>query len=241
MAVWVSSDWHCQPDRLKEAVVNWITLGKEGKHRLVGVGDLFDILPLGKEKWDNPSSIEQLAALLDGYHFDYVAGNHDPYNIMNKLLANYPDITLNKRMDMEEGGRKYFLTHGHRWAIDWGFLGLRYVAPWIVERMVDITPGTWYSFCRRVGWLASEPGSGASSGKEEERIIKLTRIIWAGASEYALKNNCCVVIGHTHTTGRRERGISKRIESQAYMVDDGNLPDGTYVEITDDARLRFLP
>jgi hypothetical protein len=47
MAIWVSSDWHCAPDRLKQAVVNWITRGKEGNRRLIGNGDLFDILNPG--------------------------------------------------------------------------------------------------------------------------------------------------------------------------------------------------
>ena len=241
MAIWISSDWHCDPERLKKAVVDWISLGKEGNHRLVGDGDLFDILPWGKDKWKQPASIKQLATLLDGYSFDYVAGNHDPYNTMKELMAPYSNIIVYKRLELEEGGRKYFFSHGHRWAIDWGFLGLRRIAPWFVETMVDIAPGLWYRFCRWQGWLATDPTPGASAGKEKERITKLIRTIWAGAADHALKNDCCVILGHTHTTGRRERGISKQVGSQAYMVDDGNLEDGTYVEITNDAQLEFLP
>jgi hypothetical protein len=106
--------------------------------------------------------------------------------------------------------------------------------------MVDVALGLWYRFCRRVGWLASRPTPGASACEEKERITKLTRVIWAGASDHALKNDCCVVIGHTHTTGLREKGISKKVGFQAYMLDDGNLPDGTYGEITGDAELKFL-
>jgi len=140
-----------------------------------------------------------MATLLDRYPFDYVAGNHDPYNIMVKLMDPYPNITVHKRLALHQRARKYFFTHGHRWAIDWGFLGLRHIAPWIVETMVDVAPGLWYRFCRSRGWLASHPTSGTASGKETERITKLTRIIWAGASEHALNNDCCVVIGHTHT------------------------------------------
>ncbi len=241
MATWVSSDWHCEPEKLKQAVLDWIRLGKEGNHRLVGNGDLFDILPWGSEKWRQPASIEQLATLLDGYPLDYVAGNHDPYPTMKRLMAPYPNITVYKRLEIEEGGRWYFLTHGHRWSVDWGFLGLRRVAPWFVETMVDVAPRWWYRFCRQVGWLASRPTPGAPAGKEKERITRLTRVIWAGASDHALKRGYCVVIGHTHTTGRRESGISKQQGSQAYMVDGGNLPDGTYVEITADAELKFLP
>jgi predicted phosphodiesterase len=241
MAIWVSSDWHCNPDELKQAVVDWIVQGKEGNHHLVGDGDLFDILPWGRERWTQPTSVEELNEVLNDYPFDYVAGNHDPYNVMKNMMASYPNITVHKRLELEECGRKYFITHGHRWAVDWGFLGLRYIAPWIVELMVDIAPGLWYRFCRSRGWLASRLDTAAPSGREKDKITRLTRIVWAGASDHALKRDCCVVLGHTHTISRRERGISKEQGFQAYMVDDGNLPDGTYVEITDDARLRFLP
>lgn len=241
MAIWVSSDWHCDPEKVKKVVVDWITMGKEGNHRLIGDGDLFDILPWGKKKWEQPASIEELSTLLDGYSFDYVAGNHDYYSIMKKLLAPYPNIAVHKRLELEERGRKYFFSHGHLWSIDWGFLGLRKIAPWFVEKIVDYIPNLWYRFCRRMGWLAAHPTPGASAGEEQERITKLIRTVWAGAADYALKNNCCVILGHTHTTGRRERGINKQVGSQAYMVDDGNLQDGTYVEITNDAQLKFLP
>jgi hypothetical protein len=169
-----------------------------------------------------------------------VDGNHDPYNTMRKLVAPYPNISLYKRLEIEEGGRRYFITHGHQWAIDWGFLGLDFIAPWFVEKMVDVAPGWWYKFCRWKGWLASQPTPGASAGEEKERITRLTRVIWAGASSLALKNDCCVVIGHTHTTGRHERGVSKERGFEAYMLDEGNLPDGTYGEITSDAQLQFL-
>ena len=71
MAIWVSSDWHCEPEKLKKTVEAWITLGKEGGHRLIGAGDLFDIIPLGKKQWKQADSIDRLVELLDGYDFDY--------------------------------------------------------------------------------------------------------------------------------------------------------------------------
>ena len=55
-----------------------------------------------------------------------------------------------------------------------------------------------------------------------------------------LKMAAVVITGHTHTTGRRERGVGKEIPSPAYMVDDGNLPDGACVETTDNARFEWL-
>ena len=239
---WVSSDWHCDQNKLKETVEKWIKQGKEEGHRLIGGGDLFDILPLGRKVWNSAASIKQLAAALDGYSFDYVAGNHDPYGDMKGLMAPYPNISMHKRMVFESGGRTFFVTHGHRWSIDWGFLRLRNIAPPVVEFLAN-SPlrSLWYRFCRSRGWLARHPHPNPRPGKEHEQINNLTRIIWAGASDHAIKKNCCVVIGHTHTTGRRERGVSKKNPSQTYMIDDGNLPDGTYVKITGkDAELAFL-
>ena len=155
-------------------------------------------------------------------------------------MAAYPNIAIHKRLEIEWQERKYFFTHGHRWAIDWGWLGLRRVAPWFVEIMVDIAPSWWYKFCRWRGWLASHPTRGAAIGRERERITNLSRIIWAGAADHALKHDCCVVLGHNHTAGRRERAASREIGSQSYMLDEGDLPDGTYAEITDDARVQWL-
>lgn len=241
MSTWVSSDWHCQPGELKAAVREWIQLGKQGGHRLIGAGDLFDILPLGIGQWSNAASMRELAESLDGYGFDYVAGNHDPYRTVKRMMAPYPTITVSKRLDFEEAEKAYHCTHGHRWAVDWGFLGLRHVAPRVVEVMVEYVPGPWYWFCRRMGWLASELDPESAQGRERERINNLTRVIWAGASGHALKNGCCVVLGHTHTTGRYERGIGARAGCCAHMVDGGNLPDGSFIEITDDARISWLP
>jgi UDP-2,3-diacylglucosamine pyrophosphatase LpxH len=237
MAIFVSSDWHCGNEKLKPAVVEWVCLGMKGKHHLVGNGDLFDILPLGRKVWEQPSSIEELAALLNGYDFDYIAGNHDPYNIIEQLVAPYPNIKLHRELSLEENGRKYYLAHGHKWAIDWGYLGLRRIAPWVVETVVNIAPEWWYRTCKRLGWLAHE----SPQGQENEVITQLTRVIWSGASSYALRYQCCVIIGHTHTSGRHEKGISDEIGFKAYMVDCGNLQDGTYVVISKDARLKFLP
>lgn len=240
MATWVSSDWHCQPDGLKDEVVKWIRLGRQGNHRLVGSGDLFDILPLGKKKWKRAPVFEQLKDELGECEFCYVAGNHDPHRTMQELVSPYLKNKVMKNLTLQEGDREYLITHGHRWSIDWGFLGLRHVAPSLVEFMVDYYPRLWNWICRRAGWLASQSCPDASESREKERITNLTRIIWGGASQHALKRDCCVVLGHTHTTGRRERGIGKHLGSQAYMIDAGNLPDGSYVEIDRDAKIEWL-
>jgi len=241
VATWVSSDWHCQPGEIKVSVAQWIRLGREGNHRLIGDGDLFDILPLGRDKWKDSAAVKRLAELLQGYHFDYVAGNHDPYRVVKELMAPYPNIIVHKRLEVADSNVVYYVTHGHRWALDWGFLGLRHVAPALVEFMVAHAPRLWYWLCRRLGWLASTPRPGASESEERERITSLTRVIWAGAAGHALSHGCCVIVGHTHTTGRYERGLGAHRACCAHMVDGGNLPDGSFVEITDDARIAWLP
>ncbi len=240
MAIWVSSDWHCQPDKLKADVLAWIGQGKLGNHRLVGDGDLFDILPLGTRQWQSAASIGQLAATLDGYPFDYVAGNHDPYPTMKKLFAPYNNIKVHRRLVIHQSGPKYFIVHGHRWSIDWGFLGISKIAPSVVEFMTDHAPGLWFWICKRLGWLAEPGDTGVPTGKESQRINDMIMNIWSGATKFAIQHDCCVIIGHTHTAGRSERAVSTEEGFLAYLVDDGDLGDGTYVEITDDARLRFL-
>ncbi|MDD5093496.1 MAG: hypothetical protein PHV74_03830 [Dehalococcoidia bacterium] len=246
MAIWISSDWHCDPEGLRPGVVEWITLGKQGKHRLIGDGDMFNILPLGKKKWQQAAACKQLGELLGDYPFDYVAGNHDPYGVMVELMKPYPNIKVYKnQLEVEEGGRKYYITHGHRWSIDWGFLGLKHIAPPVVEFLVN-TPllrDLWYRICRWRGWMASDLKKASPvSGKEQDKINKFIRIIWGGADKHALENNCCVIIGHTHTSGIHRRGVSRSLPSQAYMMDDGDIQvDGSYVEITKDAELQWLP
>ncbi len=240
MAIWVSSDWHCQPDKLKVDVLEWISQGKLGNHRLVADGDLFDILPLGIKQWQSAASIGQLAKMLDGYPFDYVAGNHDPYPTMKKLFAPYSNIKLHRRLEINEGGKKYIIVHGHRWSVDWGFLGLSKIAPSVVEFMTDHAPSLWYWICKRMGWLASPTDTGVPSGKERERINNMIMVIWSGATKFAIKRDCCVIIGHTHTACQSKRAVSTEQGLFTYLVDDGDLGDGTYVEITDAARLKFM-
>jgi len=247
MAIWISSDWHCSPEGLREGVEQWLRLGKEGGHRLIGAGDLFDILPLGEKQWkSNSESISQLAMALDGYPFDYVTGNHDPHGTMVKLMAAHPNINMHKGLEFEHQGRKFFVTHGHRWAIDWGFLGLSRIAPPVVEFLTNSPlKGLWYRICRWRGWLASHEEQKDTTGKESQSINNLTRIIWKGASEHALKKNCCVILGHTHTTGYRGRGKGREEPFEAYMADGGNLPDGSYMEIPESdgkiVEIKWLP
>ena len=246
MAVWVSSDWHCEPGKLKDNVVNWVCTGKKANHRLIGNGDLFDILPYGRKEWEPPTqpvALQEFLELLGGYDFDYVTGNHDPYSVMRKLLAGYPNIKVHRKSLAVAGeeGRQYFLTHGHRWAIDWGFFRLRQIAPPLVEFMVEYFPNQWYGICRHMGWLASQPSPWRWKGKETERITNLTRVIWGGATQHALKETCCVVLGHTHTVGRQETTPVGQRVCCAYVVDGGDLGrDGSYVEIAKDAEVKFL-
>ena len=237
--IFESSDWHCDPDSLIEKAKEFISRGKQAGAIIVGGGDLFNLLPIGRDKFNGARVVNELVQVLDGYPFYYVSGNHDPYRWVVELFRDVPNIKVVKRLEGKLAGRVYFFTHGHQWAIDWALL--RHFAPRFVEFMVDYFPRLWYHFCQRVGWMASEAKRQASTGYwERQKYNDLTGIIWRNGIRFAQHNDCCVILGHTHTSGelRRFTGASTGITS--VMVDGGDLRDGTYVVVDRDARLEYL-
>ena len=237
--IFESSDWHCGPDRLIEEAKEFITRGKDAKATIVGCGDLFDLLPLGRERFQGSSAVNELIQALDGYPFYYVCGNHDPYRWVVELLRSFPNVKVVRRLQREVMGRTYLFTHGHQWAIDWALL--RHIAPRFVEFMVDFFPRLWYRFCRMVGWLASEAKPKAATGhKERQRYDDLTGIIWRNGIRFAQHHSLCVVLGHTHTSGELKRFVDNNRRAISVMVDGGDLQDGTYVVVDRDAHLEHL-
>ncbi|MDP2662004.1 MAG: hypothetical protein Q8R28_14870, partial [Dehalococcoidia bacterium] len=153
----VSSDWHCQPDVLKDCVRYWIRRGKAGNMRLVGAGDCFDLIPLGWHQWILPPALLQLAGELDGYPLKLVEGNHDPYLWLKEVVAPWSNISVLHELNILDpvNQHAYRISHGSSWSLDWGYLGLNSVAPRLVEWMVRHHPIAWYAFCKSRNWLAS--------------------------------------------------------------------------------------
>jgi len=237
--IFESSDWHCQPDGLIPEAGELIARGKETGAMLIGCGDLLDLLPLGREKFRHAGAVRELVSSLDGYPFYYVCGNHDPYRWVVELFQPFPNIKVLRRLVYRRDSRTYYFTHGHQWAIDWALL--RYVAPNIVQFMVDFCPGLWYRFCKRAGWMASEVKPRVATGqKERQQYDDFTGLIWRNGIRFAQHHGLCVVLGHTHTSGKLERFVDSSTGTIVIMVDGGDLRDGTYVVVDQDARIEHL-
>ena len=237
--IFESSDWHCDPDGLIDEAKEFIRRGKEAGGTILGCGDLLNLLPIGREKFNGAMVVNELVQALDGYPFYYISGNHDPYPWVVELFRDAPNIKVVKRLESELGRRTYLFTHGHQWAIDWALL--RHFAPRFVEFMVDHFPRLWYRFCKRVGWMASEAKHKASTGhRERQKYNDLTGIIWRNGIRFAQHHGCCVILGHTHASGEFRRFAGGDTGIVAVMVDGGDLRDGTYVVVDQDAHLEYL-
>lgn len=237
--IFESSDWHCDPDGLIDEAKEFIRRGKEAKAIIVGGGDLLNLLPIGREKFNGARVVNELVQVLAGYPFYYVSGNHDPYRWVVELFRDFPNVRVVKRLEGKLAGKVYLFTHGHQWAIDWAFL--RHLAPRFVEFMVDYFPKPWYRFCKWVGWMASEAKRQANTGyRERQKYNDLTGIIWRNGIRFAQHHGCCVILGHTHTSGELRRFTGGNMGIISVMVDGGDLRDGTYVVVERDARLECL-
>lgn len=231
----VSSDWHCQPDELIPQARELIKRADPGKDILVGVGDLFDFLPLGKDKFKDSKAIADFIEALGGQTFYYVAGNHDPYPWVRKRFKDYANIKVYRTLNWED---KWYFRHGHSWADDWRYL--RHIAPRFVEFMAEHFPRFWLWFSRRMGWMPSthkEHGY-VGSPRERHKYNKAVGKVWRHAIRRAQHNDFTVMIGHTHCSGILRRAMDGEVK--AVMADGGDLRDGTYLVIEDDIQLCTL-
>ncbi len=231
----VSSDWHCQPDELIPQAREIIGKAEPGKDILVGVGDLFDFLPLGKDRFKNSKAIDDFILALGGQTFYYVAGNHDPYPWVKERFKDYPNVMVVRHRSFED---KWYFRHGHGWSHNWWFL--RHFAAGFVEFMTDHLPRLWYWFSRRMGWIPSKHREAAHVGgpRERHKYNDKVGIVWRNAIQHAQHNNISVIVGHTHCSGILKRAMNGL---KAVIADGGDLRDGTYLLIDDDIQLCTLP
>jgi hypothetical protein len=245
--IYESSDWHSQPYDLPEYVVEFITAAKAAGAHIVGNGDLFDLLLLGREAWESSYAVRSFKELLDGYPFVYVVGNHSgTKKWIVELFGDCPNIKIVRQYDVwKEGIGRLHFRHGHSWAPDWKVL--QYFAWWFVELCVRVSPKWWYRFAKWMGWIPSEV-----KAKVEQGLVplgnfdELRMAEWNKASAYAKKRRCRVTVGHTHTTMEQvvefvggDKGHFKPF--QTLVADGGTLRNWTYIRITDDIELCKLP
>ncbi len=231
----VSSDWHCQPEALIPQARELIEKAEPGKDALVGVGDLFNFLPMGKDKFKNSKAIDDFIKLLGGQTFYYVAGNHDPYPWVKERFKDYPNIIVARIVNFED---RWYFRHGHGWSIDWRLL--RHFAPGVVEFMTEHFPTLWYWFTMKMGWIPSKQKEALYIGgpRERQKYSDMVGIVWRHAIRHAQHNNLAVIVGHTHCSGILKRAMNG---VKAVIADGGDLRDGTYLLIDDDIRLFTLP
>jgi len=242
----ISSDWHCQPDELIPQARELIRMAQPGRDILVGVGDLFDFLPLGKDEFKNSKAIDDFIDALGGQTFYYVAGNHDPYRWVSERFRDYPNIIVMRSKTFED---KWHCRHGHGWSHDWWLL--QHFAAGLVEHMAEYFPGFWYWFSRRMGWIPStykratkappfgSPREMKKYLKERQKYNDKVGVVWRNAIRCAQHENVSVIVGHTHCSGILKRATMDGI--RGVIADGGDLRDGTYVLIGDDIQLCTLP
>ena len=230
----VSSDWHCQPEELIPQARELIEKADPVKDILVGVGDLFNFLPMGKDKFKNSKAIDDFVILLGGRTFYYVTGNHDPYPWVKQRFKDYPNIKVARTLNFED---RWYFRHGHGWSIDWWLL--RHFGPGFVEFMAERFPKPWYWFSRKMGWIPSQQKKVADvAPKEGQKYDDKVGIVWRNAIQHAQHNNIVVIVGHTHCSGILKRAMNG---VKTVIADGGNLGDGTYLLIDDDVRVCTLP
>ena len=223
-----SSDWHSNPDGLIPEAKDFIKLAKAVGARVIACGDLFNLLPMGRESFKGSMAVRELIEALDGYPMDYVSGNHDPYPWVRELFGEVPNIHIIRALDLEMNGRLYHFTHGHQYAIDWAIL--RHIAPGFIEFMVEHFPRAWYAFSKWMGWVPGQIKPRIEeSYRESQRYNDATGIIWRNAIREAQRKNYCVVLGHTHTTAQLRRFIDTDVGIRTVMIDGGDLREGSFV------------
>ena len=211
----IFSDSHENPSGVSDNLVNLVRRAKFAHSDLYSVGDLLNLLPLGKEGWEK--WLREFEALLKGYPITLIGGNHDPYNWLKEMFVDMENVTVVRRVNLPNG---IHMRHGHSWSPDWWVL--RHFAPSVVDFMVEHFPNLWYRFSEWMGWIPSKLQEQGLPQKHSYR--KQVKRLWDEGMGYAEKHNCVVILGHTHCQG----GAGGRPPMQ-FVEDCGALKEGDYL------------
>ena len=187
MSVYAISDIHLEPN---DSWTRTLKLPESGK--LILVGDTFNVLPYGWNRWQEDDAQAAVKSLLSHIPKDsvFVFGNHDGrLSWLKALVAPFPAV---RQLDLEIQGRRFRFLHGHQFTY-WRILAR--VADEFVETMVgcSLTRKAWYNFCRSKRWMAS----GMPQSNPKYAAILITA--WGWAMKEALDKKTNLVMGHTHT------------------------------------------
>jgi DNA repair exonuclease SbcCD nuclease subunit len=219
------SDAHSPPNSLSQNFKKWISLGISNGATLVANGDMFDLVVYGHEKYVNSIAVKELITCLSGYQLFLIAGNHDSKKMLNKL--NLPsNILIINSLDLDHYGELWHFEHGFTRAADWRFLG-RFSEP-ITNFFTDHFPRQWYWFSKKMGWLSKPEIAG-----EHEKYNKMVSTVHTSYIMSAEKNKINYCIGHTH---KALRFCSWSNGKCVYVLDGGNIRDGSYCVISNCAK-----
>lgn len=176
MKITLLADLHLNPGD------NPVELYGEYDGTLMLVGDTFNILPFGMERWDTPKGYETCIWLGDmAPHVLLLEGNHDPIQSLKKLPL--PDnVFAQKRCETPN----LVIRHGHEFTY-WWFL--RWIAPQLCTLLADRK--WWFKFCERRGWTSTHKKMDCGFSRE-------IALYWAACMNWCEKHKRSLIVGHSH-------------------------------------------
>ena len=214
------SDAHVEPMQIMPLAWRSLCARAHELHiPVVANGDMLDLVIWNWQPyWGSPATCNFMASV-DGLECYFVIGNHEgKAKWVRRLFHACPNIHVVQNLDINVNGVKWHIEHGDRKAIDWGPLGGLYRG--VAYAFLSFAPHLWFRMMKRWRPGAMKP----PPGTESEKYTKLTGIIWRRAMADALRRKANVIIGHTHTTERREeRGV--------VLLDGGDLRDASAVYV----------
>jgi len=226
-------DAHNDPSTFREGLV--IKEGNRIGATLVCAGDGPDMVAYGKDKfWNWALSIISAA---EGRNIYMVDSNHAPEKWLKEMFAPWPNIKIAQFWEFElPNGLVVHVRHGHEFFVDWYFL--RWIAPPVTNFLCHRFPGQWYWIANKMGW---QPGMGPMT---EERYHIVVDRIWSNMTKLALERSkelsktVVVLSAHTHAIGIL-RGAFHGV-LRVLHADSGTVAIGSYIEVTDEVRLKRL-
>lgn len=224
-ALYIGADLHLQPnEHLPPPAREWLRRTGEAGAAALGLGDMVDIVPLGRRAWSPQCrSLKEVYETVRFYGIDLylVGGNHDPpaqlYSLINACNLAY-DIKV--RVLTHYDAPPWLAYHGHERS-DWAIW--RYFAPSLTDYMTRVHPRFWYWLCKKLNWL---PGAYKATHGETERYTAMTAGIHAAWTIEADKRQRCIAVGHTH------KAMVTRWYSQEgtprFLLDSGDLRDSSF-------------
>ena len=174
------------------------------------IGDLFNLLELGVEKYRFSPAITELTGWARKRNITIVAGNHDPYEMLREITP--LGVTVVRSLDVGP----YHLVHGHQFGGYWKWLsGFSFVQKY--------APSIFAGLAKR-GIQLSTP-SVMATGKMggSDVYVHTLGFIWAQAMAYSQEIGKWVIMGHTHWQGDFPSRMEWKLDRNTGVIDLGTI------------------